>query len=185
MTRSPKLPAHCWLLGVAAFLLSVAASASAANLAESQLRVRFLHNFLRFTEWPPGAFVSSGARMQLCILGAVDHPLEDALSQLQDAVVGGRKVDIRSSVAPEDAAECHLLYVPDRELPRLQSARDSIGRRPVLIVGESEVALDRGAMIAMRLVNRHLAFVIKHSALGPTDLKCSPQMLNAASEILP
>jgi hypothetical protein len=157
--------------------------ARAQALTEAQLRARFLLNFLRFTEWPESAFPNTGAPLALCVLGAGD-PLEGALAEVQGAAVGGRKVAVRNHVDAGQAGDCQLLYVPDSELRRLAGVREAIGAHPVLLVGESEAILDRGGMIALRDSNRHLVFVVnlapaRHAALG-----FSPQMLNAAAEVL-
>jgi hypothetical protein len=159
-------------------------ASQAQHLSEVQLRARFLLNFLRFTEWPEGAYSTSTSALHLCVLGSGD-PLEGALAEIQGTSVGGRKVSVQDHVAADQASDCHLLYVPDSELARIPSARESIGKRAVLIVGESEAVLDRGGMIALRTVDRHLAFVVKLGTARRADLEFSPQMLRAAAEVLP
>jgi hypothetical protein len=187
MTTGPVRTGWHWRRTAAALLCALAAAlpaaASAQALTEAQLRVRFLVNFLRFTEWPAAPTLDPGAPMGLCVLGAGD-PLEGALAQLQDAAVGSRKVVARSGVDPTQAGDCQLLYVPDGELHRLAAARESIGRRPVLIVGESEAVLDRGGMIALRITERHLSFVVNLAPARRVGLGFSPQMLHAAAEVL-
>lgn len=177
-----------WRGALLALILALAlpwsGGAPAQALTETQLRARFLINFLRFTEFPANAFPSANAALGICILGAGD-PLEGALAEVQGAIVGGRKVAVRSHVDAEQAADCQLLYVPDVELRRLTAARDSIGRHPVLIVGESEAVLDRGGMIALRDADRHLAFVVSLSPAKHAALSFSPQMLHAAASVLP
>jgi hypothetical protein len=160
------------------------AGADAQTLSESQLRARFVLNFIRFTEWPEHTFAAPDAPLNVCVLGVAD-PFDGALDALQGALAGQHHIAIRGSVGAEQAGDCHLLFAPDSELRRLQSARDAIGRRAVLIVGESEAVLDRGGMIALRNVGRHLSFVVKMGAVRDTALNFSPQMLHAAAEVLP
>ncbi len=164
--------------------LALPAPAAAQALTEAQLRARFVLNFVRFTEWPDTAFAETGAPVRLCVLGSGD-PVEAALASLHDATAGGRHISVRGGVTSEQAGDCHLLYVPDAELRRLVGARDAIGRHAVLIVGESEAVLDRGGMIAMRSADRHLSFVVKVSTARQNAINFSPQMLNAAAEVLP
>jgi hypothetical protein len=187
MTAFPLRTARRWRRAAAAALCAllplIAAGAGAEGLTEAQLRVRFLLNFLRFTEWPPSASPAPAGALNLCVLGPAD-PFEGALAQLQEAAVGSHKVAARSNVDPAEAADCQLLYVPDGELQRLAGARESIGRRPVLIVGESEAVLDRGGMIALRSKDRHLSFVVNLAPARRVDLGFSPQMLHAAAEVL-
>jgi len=158
--------------------------AQAQALPESQLRARFLLNFLRFTEWPGTAFADAAAPIQMCVLGAAD-PFEGALASLHDAMAEGRRIAVRVAVPPDQVADCHLLYVPDAELRRVVAARETIGRRAVLIVGESDAVFDRGGMIALRSIDRHLAFVVRLAPARRAALNFSPQMLHAAAEVQP
>lgn len=187
MTAFPLQTGWRWRRAAAAVLCALLpllpAGAGAEGLTEAQLRVRFLLNFLRFTEWPASASSDPASTLLLCVLGSGD-PFEGALGQLQDAAVGTHKVAARSNVDPAQAAGCQLLYVPDGELHRLAGARESIGQRPVLIVGESEAVLDRGGMIALRNKDRHLSFVVNLGPARRVDLGFSPQMLHAAADVL-
>ena len=113
-------------------------------LTEAQLRARFVLNFVRFTEWPARTFATADLPLAVCVLGGSDA-FDGALLALNGASAGGHPIEIRNGITPEEASGCHLLFIPDSELRRLAQARDAIGRRAVLIVGESEAALDRGA----------------------------------------
>lgn len=177
-----SLAGACAALLVAGLCLG--GTARAQNLSESQLRVRFLSNFLRFTEWPASTPSSESIPFTVCVLGIAD-PFDGALHDLQGTHANGRRIDVRSHVNAEQSGSCSLLYVPDSELPRVAGAREAIGSGAVLIVGESEAILDRGGMIALRANGRHLAFVVKLSAARHASLDFSPQMLHAAAEVLP
>ena len=185
-----NLTVRRWRNGLAAVLAALAMALPAAplvraqTLTEGQLRARFLLNFLRFTEWPGAASGQSGASLQLCVLGIGD-PFDGALTELQGATAAGRKISVRSHIGADQADDCNLLYVPDNELRRMASAREAIGSRPVLIVGESEAILDRGGMIALRSVDQRLAFVVNLAPARRASLSFSPQMLHAAAEVLP
>ncbi|SPJ17525.1 putative transmembrane protein [Burkholderiales bacterium] len=188
--RRKSIAKRCWH-GVATFLLAIAIVLPAGKEAQAQspsdapLRARFLLNFLRFTEWPSTASAPADAPpIEVCVLGMSD-PFQGALGELQGSTAGGRKINVHGNVATEHAAACHLLYVPDSELRQVPGAREAIGKRPVLIVGESEAILDHGGMIALRSVDRHLAFVVKLSSARQAALNFSPQMLHAAAEVLP
>jgi len=177
-----------WLFLYAACVPPATADTTSTALTEAQLRARFVLNFLRFTDWPsPSSENSSspdGNTVQVCVLGTYD-PFEGALGELQGVVASGRHVLVRGTVALEQVAGCNALYVPDNNLRLLPAARLAAGADPLLIIGESELALDRGAHIGMRLVNRHLGFVVRMGAVRRMNLHFSPQMLNAAAEVLP
>jgi hypothetical protein len=160
------------------------APARAQALSDAQLRVRFLLNFLRFTEWPAATLHGAGAPLTLCVLGSAD-PFGGALAELRDATAAARRIELRPGIGADQAGECQLLYVPDAELRRMAGAREAIGRLPVLVVGESEAVLDRGGMIGLRSVDRRLAFVVALEPARRASLTFAPQMLHAAAEVLP
>jgi hypothetical protein len=180
--RGTSRTAALWL--ALAGSLAAGGNAQSQGLSETQLRARFVLNFVRFTEWPEKTFPAPDTALNVCVLGASDA-FDGALLPFQGATAGRHKIEIRNGVTPDQARDCHLLFVLDSELRRLQGARESIGKRAVLIVGESEAVLDRGGMIALRTVDRHLSFVVKLGAARDTDLNFSPQMLRAAAEVLP
>jgi len=172
------------LLALLATGLLIAICCQAQTLTEPQLQARFLLNIARFTEWPDGALGGADDPLILCALGAAE-PLDGALLALDGAAAGSHRVIVRTGVTAEQAANCQLLFVPDGELGRLPAVRDVIGRRPVLTVGESEAALAAGAMIALRKSDGHPGLVVKVGAARDCDLNFSPQLLNAAAEVLP
>ena len=183
----PSVLALCLLLSPLATTPGQAASTAPA-LGEAQLRARFILNFLRFTDWPvrvpEGSTDPVATTVQLCVLSAHD-PFDGALGELQGVVASGRRIQVRGLVEVEQLAGCNALYVPDSDLRRLPAAREAAGHAPLLIIGESEQALDRGALIGMRMVERHLGFVVRIGAMRRMNLNFSPQMLNAAAEVLP
>jgi len=156
----------------------------AQTLTDEQLRARFLLNFARFTDWPDRVFDSADTPLILCVLGAADS-LDGTLQALEGAAAGMHRVAVRTGVTSDHVAECQMLFAPDNELGRLAPARQAIGGHAVLIVGESDAALALGAMIALRKEDRHLGFVVKVGAARDCDLKFSPQLLTAATEVLP
>lgn len=168
-----------------AFALLAATSGSGAqDVSDAQLRARFLLNFMRFTEWPAAALPAADTPLEICML-ASDDPFNGALALLQADKVSGRRIIVHNAVTADQAASCHMLYIPDAALRRLPAARETIGRRAVLIVGESEAVLDRGGMIGLRERERHLGFVVNLGSAHRAGLEFAPQMLHAATEVLP
>jgi ethanolamine utilization microcompartment shell protein EutS len=172
------------LLSVLVIALPGTAGAQAPTPADSQRRARFLLNFLRFTEWPQSAFDPGRRPLNLCVLGLAD-PFAGALAELHGSTASGHQITVRNNVPANQAEECHLLYVPDVELHHLSGAREAIGQRPILVVGESEAVFEHGGMIALRNLDQRLGFVVHLAPARRASLRFSPQMLNAAVEVLP
>jgi hypothetical protein len=162
----------------------VPARVDAQKFSDAQLRVNFLLNFMRFTTWPPAPPGSADKALELCVLSLGD-PFEGALASIDGEQAAGHRISVRNQIRAAQAGTCSLLYVPDASLPRLADARDAIGSRPVLIVGESETILDRGGMIGLRGLDRRLSFVVNLGVARRAGLNFAPQMLHAAAEVLP
>lgn len=168
------------LAAIAAAALPRVARAQA--LSERELRAAYLFNFLRFTEWPASAFAGPAAPIQACVLGAAD-PFDSALAAFDGRAVGARTLRVRQGVTPAAASDCHLVYVADADAVRLTTLRQASGTAPILIVGESEALIDRGAAIAFRPSERRLGFVVNLAAARRLELKLSSQLLRLAAEV--
>lgn len=153
-----------------------------APLNERDLRTAYLFNFIRFTEWPKEAFATGDAPIVLCVdAGGPGASL--ALAPLDGKTVGGRKIHVVSSVPLAAVRDCHVVYVADAALVHLPSLRDKLGDAPALLVGESDAALDRGAMIGFRAQERRLGFIVNLAAARRAGLRLPPQLLRIAAEV--
>ncbi len=178
LSRRALLRATVALLAIAA--LPCVARAQARS--ERELRAAYLFNFLRFTEWPEAAFAGPAAPIQMCVLGSAD-PFDNALAAFDGRAIGERTLRVRQGLAPAAAADCHLVYVADADAARLTTLRQTAAALPMLIVGESEALLDRGATIAFRPSERRLGFVVNLAAARRQELKLSSQLLRLAAEV--
>lgn len=181
-TRRVFIAGRLVLLAAAmlAVMLMAYAQRASAQLTEREARAAYLFNFLRFTEFPSGTI--EGKSAPLCVMGTHDA-LGGALASLEGKQVQGRTLNVRMGMSPQTAADCLLVYVPDAELVRLAALREALTGRAVMLVGESEQSLDRGATLAFRSVETRLQFAVNLGAARRVGLKISPQLLRLAVEV--
>lgn len=180
--RSPFLLR--WILALACGAGPVSSAASAQEPAgdlERQVKAAYLLNFTRYVEWPPGAFPTAEAPINLCLLGA-----DEFAEVLQRTVEGrrsaGRPVRVLRPDTPAQADACHLAYVAGRTAERDQWMR-AIGALPTLTVGEGSRFLDRGGMIGFVIVNETVRFEIDVDAARKAGLQISSRVLTLATRL--
>ncbi len=185
MSRSPRLCGRRQLLwALAAALLAPSGGGRAAraqNLGEHEVRAAYLFNFARFAEWPGAAFPAPNSPLRLCALGA--GPLGAMLRRLDGKAVRERALSVRADVGLDAVADCQLVYVAETEAVRLPAVRALAERNALLIVGEGDSALERGAMIAFLPVERRLGFVVDLAAVRSSGVRLPAQLLALAVEV--
>jgi len=153
----------------------------AAAQLEHEVKAAFLFKFLSFVEWPAAAFAAPDAPLVVGVLGA-----DEVLASLQEIVPGrtaqGRAVQLRRLKDGERPAGVHLLFVgraAAAALPKLA------GQPGVLLVGESEGALDQGAMINFLRSEGRVRFEVAPDAAERRGLRISSRMLAVAQHVRP
>lgn len=161
---------------VAAVVLSSAALAQ-QKAAEADVKVAYLFNFAKFTEWPP-AFLPAGGTVTLCVLG--DDDLGPALTVLETKTVQGRTVRVRRGLRAEEIRGCHVLYFGAVEERMAAEARRMAETHATLTLGDSEGFVERGGMVGLVKVDNRIAFDVNVEATHRASLKLSSQVLKLA-----
>ena len=160
---------------LASALLFVAASAQAQDVPlEYRVKAAYLLNFARFVDWPPAAF-ADGEPFQICIAGR--NPFGNELADtVRNETVAGRALSVR--VAREDAASCHLLFIP-RGVAADPFLRQ-VGGDPTLTIGESPGFLGQGGHINFVVDQGKVRFEISQAAATRQRLTISSRLLKLA-----
>jgi hypothetical protein len=160
-----------------------AGEARAAQSAEREIKAAFLYNFAKFVEWPPGAFPEPASPVTLCVLG------DDALGASLETVVKGetlndRRLVVRRLRDPQEARDCHVLFVSPAER-RISQVLVSLRGAGVLTVGDGNDFLDQGGMIRLFLEQNRVRFDINLDAAERSRLKLSSKLLRLARTVNP
>lgn len=182
LKRGPSLPRVIFALACSAGLTPAAARAQEpAGDLERQVKAAYLLNFSRYVEWPPGAFPSADAPINLCLLGA-----DDFADVMERTVIGrrsgGRLVRVLRPDTPSQAAACHMAYVagPASEVDQWMQA---VGDAPLLTVGEGSGFLNRGGIVGFVIVNETVRFEIDVGAARRAGLQISSRVLTLATRL--
>jgi uncharacterized protein DUF4154 len=163
---------------LAALALAVPMTAAAAE-PEHEVKAAFLFKFLTYVDWPDDAFPAPDAPI---VIGVIDA--DDVRRALEEIIAGrtaqGRKVEVRKLKDPESVSGLHMVFVGRGS----DAALSKLPRLPgLLVVGESDSALDRGAMINLLLVGDHVRFQVAPETAERRGLHISSRMLALAQHV--
>ena len=152
-----------------------AGPAAAQPVAEHDMKAAFVFNFAVFTEWPADV-LAPNAPLHRCVGAA--SPRAQSLAQLQDRVVNGHALTVRTAAA--GVRGCHLLVLdkPDRE--RWPGWRRELGAATVLTISD-----DRrdGAVILLTVDQDRIAFEVDLAAARAARLNLSSKLLRLARSV--
>ncbi len=166
------------------FPLSFAQGAS----DEARVRVAFVYNFIKFSEWPNQAASPS---LRLCVLGA-DRETQAAIAPLHGKGAITEKVDgkpiIKQAVelvfledpinVLQQLKSCHVLYRPSRSAPIAVPDPLPAG---VLLIADDPLPSEANVSIALiRTRDGRIEFSIAPSAVTQAGVVISSQLLKLA-----
>jgi hypothetical protein len=166
------------LLAALGFALSCAAL---AQPQEQDVKAAFLYKFLSFVEWPAQSFARADSPLVIGVLAA-----DEVQGSLEEAVQGrqaqGRPLQVRRVNAGERLAGVHLLFVGRAAAASLPKLAAPPG---VLVVTESDGALEQGAMINFLRSDGRVRFEVAPDAAERRGLRISSRMLAVAHYVRP
>ena len=158
----------------------LATSHPAKAAEEYQVKAAFLLNFTKFVEWPEGAFEDEHSPLAICILG--EDPFGSALNDMvKGEAVNGHEVVIRRIHRVPASKECQVLYVErsEREASKILGALGP----GILTVGEGEMFLRDGGMVAFVIEDRRVRFDINQRAAAKAMLTLSSRLMMVARSV--
>jgi hypothetical protein len=169
------------LLLVAAASLAPGAR-SQASLSEWELKAALVYNFARFVEWPEQALPAREAPMVMCLIGR--DRFGPAFVALGERQIQGHPIRVRSGIAIEDSAGCHVVFIGELPQRQLVPTLRALSAQPVLTVSDVEGFIDNGGAIGIVPGEQRLQFEVNRTALDAAQLKASSQLLKLARAVL-
>lgn len=171
-----------WGAGLLAAWVLVPGPARAAQrtaAAENDIKAAFLFNFTKFIEWPAAA---RGNSFRICTIAepAFNAAVDRALA---GESIGGRPIVRLSPPTPEAARACHILFLGRIEGERAERWVAAVRGAPVLLVGESRTAWDRGAQINFVVDENRVRFDVNADAVSDLGLTISSKLLRVARKV--
>jgi hypothetical protein len=151
--------------------------ARAQSTKEYQIKAAFLFNFVQFVTWPPDAFASSGAPLEIGILG--DDPFGSALEEVVrgESVNSHRLVVVRSQNIG-DLMGCQMIFVSRSEAGQVTGILSQVNSRPILTVSDIDHFAEDGGDIAFYLSDGKVRFQINPGSVRHGGMAISSQLLN-------
>ena len=150
-----------------------------AGLRESLVKLAFLYNFARFTDWPATAFRKPASPLRFCVLG--DDPFGASFDAIAAKRIRGRSIAVRRLASTRDAARCHVLFVSRSEIPRLAEILASLRGLPILTVADMADFARSGGIINLKTANSKIRFEVNLDAARLVGLRFSSRFLSLAT----
>ncbi len=159
--------------------LGAAGTVAAEALTEVQVKAAYVYNFVKYVEWPAGAFATAQSPVVLCV--AAGDGLRGAFAAIDGKQAQGRVLQLRRAVRPDEFRSCHILFVPESEERAAGELLRKAGSLPVLTVGEHDGFAAAGGVIGFVVRDDRVAFEINPDAAARADLKISSRLLQLAT----
>ena len=180
-TQRTVAPKPHWLTGACALALLLGCPLASADdtLTEVQVKAAYVFNFVKFVEWPAGAFATPQAPLVLCV--ASGDGLRGAFAGIDGKQAQGRPMQVRRGVKADELKACHVLFVPESEERAAPEHLRRVGALPVLTVGEHDGFAASGGVIGFVIRDDRVQFEINPDAANRADLKVSSRLLQLAT----
>ena len=144
---------------------------------EYQLKAAFVYQFTQFVQWPAATW-QDARTIQLCI--AEPNPFGSELEQLvRGESLSGRPLSVKEIFGADEVDGCHVLYVSAASGEASILLKVTTGR-PILTVGEADLFLESGGIIAMKNVDGRVRFEVSAVNAQKSGLQISSQLLRLA-----
>ncbi len=150
--------------------------------SESQLQAVFLLRFGLFVHWPDSAFDNTENSLNICIVG--NNPFGDFFnSVIKDEKYNERKVNALYLSELESLPQCHILFVSESEIYRLEQIMEASANFPILTVSNIANFVNRGGMIEFYLRNNKVRFMIDPQTIRDVNLSVNANLLRVGDVV--
>jgi hypothetical protein len=170
----------CARAALFAGLLLCSSPAFGQDVTELSLKAAFIHNFLKFTEWPIDV-LPAAAPLVACVLG--NAPLGDVLGNyVSDRNIGGHAVVV-SQVAVTAAIPrlCHVLYVSGITTSQAAQVAASLNGASVLTLSDVDGFAQVGGVAQLYVEGGRIRFRINLDTARRDRLQFSSKLLALAT----
>lgn len=158
--------------------LCCAPAARGQDVTEPSLKAAFIHNFVKFTQWPRDV-LPPAAPLAVCVLG------DAAFSDVLGSYVKGRPVDghdiVVSPVAEARVRPCHILYVSGITAKRAAQVVADLDGVPVLTVSDLDDFAKAGGMAQLYVEGGTIRFKVNIDSTRSSRLQFSSRLLALAT----
>jgi len=186
IARTRRLCRACrlWLcllcLSIAGPQLSQAQVGSAS---ESTLKIAFVYNFAKFTEWPAGALGPAQRPVYLCVIGEADS-FGPGLAAVDGRPLAGRELKVRRIARAAEIGACNILFIARSEERRLPELLSQAHAQSVLTISDIGDFVDADGIIGFVNVDNKVQFEINLRSAKSANLRISSEVLKLARTVV-
>lgn len=151
----------------------------ADNVSEYKVKVAFIYNFARFTEWPDDT-----SELKICIYGK--DPFDSYIDSLSGKKVDDKTIIVVRTKKIEEVRSCHIAFLniipPEQYL--FERALKQIKGKKVLTIADAENVVHFGVMIGLVIEDDKIGFKVNHTVAKAEQLEISAQLLRLAKEVI-
>ncbi|OHE55951.1 MAG: hypothetical protein A2Z47_06915 [Thermodesulfovibrio sp. RBG_19FT_COMBO_42_12] len=164
-------------------VLSIAINISSADAqqhkpGEYDVKAAFIYNFLKFIDWPDGAFVDEQNSMSICVLGK--SPFGSALDFVREEKINNRKIIVKHYNNIHDLGRCHILFISRSEGEGLTQILENLKGLNILTISDNKGFAQQGVVINFYIEEDKVRFEINQDAANRSGLKISSKLLSLA-----
>lgn len=142
----------------------------------------FVYNFIQYIEWP------KDKRSGSFIIGVYgDSPITAELKKfITSKHVGEQTIEVRVIKNVEEAAECHVIFIPLESSDKVKQISEQLKGKPVLIITEKLGLCRKGSSISLYLDeddDYKTKFELNRSLIENNGLTISQRLILLASQV--
>lgn len=148
---------------------------------ENNLKVVFVYNFAKYTQWPAPSPPSEAQDFLICVLGHINFSRQ--LTEIDGASLDRERITVNYLNNLSDVRQCRILILGVLEKQMLKTALDAVGSLAVLTISDLPEFINAGGMIEMFRDNTRLRFKINHERMIARGIVLSSKVLRLATII--
>lgn len=164
---------HCINFGYAALL----------SADEEALKVAFVYNFAKFSEWPNAVGVTEHESLLICVLGRISF--QRHLAVIDGKVIGNQRLIVDYLHDLLEISRCHILLAGELEANARAAALGAAQPFPVLTISDQHDFIVSGGMVEIFESGHQLRFRVNREKIETAGIKLSSHVLKLATTTQP
>ncbi len=145
---------------------------------ESDVKVAFIYNFVRFTLWPTTAFEGPVSPYTLCLVGR--DTLGTSIRSIEIKKARNRSFSVQYKSSVKGIRSCHIVYVGDWHEKTAEDVINSTRGLPILTIGDPDGFAERGGVIGFFKEGNRIRFKVNLQVANRNRIKISSKLLRLA-----
>ena len=150
---------------------------------ENSLKVVFVYNFAKYTQWPSAGSPSEANDnfFYICVLGHINFSRQ--LTEIDGASLDRERITVNYLSNLSEVHRCRILILGVLEKHAQKTALEAVIRFPVLTISDLPGFIEGGGMIEIFRDNTRLRFKINHERMIARGIVLSSKVLRLATII--